>query len=991
MVEDLTKILILIDYPFLHFIKDNFYISQRAANTIIADITPFRISPEALAVINHFLDEFLYLLVDTSCSLYLENIKLAIFNVLPTHVGKNSIKEADFELNTFLESGNFDKTLEKTVELSDPYPVQRVFEQFRIKCKYYSTLSEQNFSINDCDPSTVPGLHNSDGIYISPSLAIYVTAVLEYVGEHILVLVAKTLKQGDVTVAKANEVYLALTDSQVLPVFQRTSLKEKMEETLPTLPKSPDSNISLSPISPQTPLSANVTDGNIMFRSLEVISPSSPIKDGDVIPRFAEAISPSSPAKVGNITFRSPEAILPSIPTKDGDIISQSPETAVSSSSPNKLSFRNEVGGGPRKGSVDSALWNNSSTKKSFGRTSLESKNVGVHSPKKKFKERDIRSISSLDDIDKAISFEHLISNNQNLTLKVSLTSNRMKTIETQKQEPRKFEPREPVARERLIPSTNSKSQKNEEDDDIDEFMGLKKKPKESLFEFLKNSDPDSILNQPTGKLKRKDSKIELLQKRLFSNKSGSSSLGRSTTGPSYHNGRPRHIPLIPTGRLSTSDIRLSSSYNTSTLYHSKSLDQLSTLYKSGSIANNNTDNLYNRQKQGSGSLDFNDDDYSIINYEKPSKRFDTQDLIDFLNTSSPPSDTFSGKKEKIFTKLLSKLKIPTKGKYNISLNQSNSNCTLIYRPKHIKIQIPETLLKEGTQEQVIKSNVKSNIKSNSLPIRSSSLKARNDIKHGDKIFQTNNLSHTHSPLSNNDSISKSTIVNDNNNGDVSKTNIINNNNINIISTTNNISSANIISNASNNRHSKDISNINNKDVDVVNDKDMDSKNNNNDDDVKEFEQPKQQTINHTDNNINSIDVINDKVIIVDDKDDRDVDSKNNNNDDDEKESEQSKQQTINHIVSNINNSDVVDDKDMDNKNNNNDDDTKESEQSKQQTINHIVDNFLQDVIFMGSVFEESNDESEQKLIPEFTELNEDDMDEILVVEWLLIGSGLVL
>ncbi|CAG8548297.1 159_t:CDS:2, partial [Dentiscutata heterogama] len=907
-----------------------FYISQRAANTIIADITPYRISPEALAIINHFLDEFLYLLVDSSCSLYLENIKLAIFNVLPTHLGKNSIKEADFELKTFLESGNFDKTLEKAVELSDPYPVQRVFEQFRIKCKYYSTLSEQNFSINDRDPSTMPGLHNSDGIYISPSLAIYMTAVLEYVGEHILVLVAKALKQqGDVTVAKANEVYLALTDSQVLPVFQRTSLKEKVEEALPTLPKSPDSNITLSPISPQTPLSANVTDGNITFRSLEVISPSGPIKDGDIISRFAETNSPSSPTKVGNTTFRSPEAISPSSPTKD---------EAVSSSSPNKQSFHNGVGGGLRKFSVDSALWNNSPTKRSFGRTSLESKNVGVRSPKNKFRERDIRSISSLDDIDKAISFEHLISNNQNLTLKVSLTSNRMKTIETQKQEPRKFEPREPVTRERLIPPTNSKSQDNEEDDDIDEFIGIKKKPKESLFEFLQNTDPDSVLNQPTGKLKRKDSKIELLQKRLFSNKSGSS-LGRSTTGPSYHHGRPRHIPLIPSGRLSTSDIRLSSSYNTSTLYHSKSLDQLSALYKSGSIANNNTDNLYNRQKQrsDSDSLDFNEDDYDIINYEKPSKRFDTQDLIDFLNTSSPPNDTFSGKKEKIFTKLLSKLKIPTKGKYNIGLQQSSSNSTLIYRPKYIHIQIPKTLPKEGTQEQSdskhIQENqvIKSNVKSNRLPIRSSSLKARNDI-----------------------------------------------------------------------------SNIKNRDVDVVKDKviivddkddrDMDSKNNNNDDNVKEFEQPKQQTINHTDSNINNIDVINDKVIIVDDKDDRDVDSKNNNNDDYEKESEQSKQQTINHIVSNINNSDAFndkaiivddkDDKDMDSKNNNNDDDTKESEQSKQQTINHIADNFLQDIIFMESVFEESNDESEQKLIPGFTELTKDDMDEILVVEWLLIGSG---
>ncbi|CAG8830637.1 842_t:CDS:2, partial [Gigaspora margarita] len=742
------------------------------------DITPYRISSEALAVINHFLDEFLFLLVESSCSLSLENIKLSILNVLPTHLGKNSIKEADFELKTFLESGNFDKNLEKTVELLNPYPIQRIFEQFRIKCKYYSTLSEQNFSINDRDPKTMPGLHESDGIYISPSLAIYMTAILEYVGEHILILVANALKQqGDVTIAKANEVYLALTDSQVLPAFQRTSLREKMEETLSILLKSQDCNITLSPTSPMTPLSANITDGNITFRSLGIIAPSSPISDDDFTSRFSEGgISPSSttnvdnnttfrsppnsptkvdnttfrsppnsptkvdnttfrsppnsptkvtfrsppssPTKVDNTTFRSPPnsptkvafRSPPSSPTKVGDIISRSPEATSPSSpikgaippSPIKQNFHNEIGGGPRKGSVDSALWNRSSASQNqiFGRTSLESKNnIGIHYSKHKLKERDIKSISSLDEIDKAKSFEHLISNNQNLTLKVSLTSNRMKTIETQKQEePRKYEPREP------------------------------KKPKESLFEFLKNTDPEEIFNKPTGKLKRKDSKLDLLQKRLFANKS--SSIGRSTTGPSYPHGRPRHIPLIPSGRLSTSEIR-SSSNNTNTLHHSKSLDHLSTIYNRRSKENNNIyDNLYNRQKPRSESLKFNEDDYSIINYERPSNRFDTQDLIDFLNTSTPPNDTtFTEKKEKIFTKLLSKLRISSKGKYNNGSQRSNNNKS-VNKPKYIKIQIPEILRKEETQEQkdnnhhVQENYVIKSVKLNPLPVRKSSLKS---------------------------------------------------------------------------------------------------------------------------------------------------------------------------------------------------------------------------------------------------------------------------
>ncbi|CAG8755268.1 1669_t:CDS:2, partial [Racocetra fulgida] len=478
-----------------------------------------------------------------------------IFNVLPTNLGKNSIKEAEFELKTFMESGNFDKTLEKNVEIFEPYPVQNVFEQFRIKCKYYSTLSEQSFSINDRDPITVPGLHNCEGVYISPSLAIFMTAVLEYVGEHILILVAKALKQqGDATVAKANDVYLALTDNQILTLFQRTNLKEKMEAC-----------------------------GDNMFRSPEVISPSSLTK-GD------------------NAMFQSPEVISPSSPTKSGDIMSRSPEV-ISPGSPIKQGFYNEVGiVGSRKTSIDDVVWSKSPTSpnkiindNSYGRISLESRN----SEKNKFNDRDIKK-------------------------------------------PRKFEPREPVARERLIPP---KSQNNEEedDDDFEEFLGGKKKPKESLFEFLKNTDPDDIFNKSTGKLKRKDSKVDLLQKRLFNNKSGSV-LERATSSPTNssptNSVRPRHIPLIPSGRLSASNITIPSN-NTKTLHHSKSLDQLSTAYRNRSIANKNIDKLYNRPKSKTDSLDFDEDDYDIVNFEKPPRRFDTQDLIDFLNTSSPPNDTF--------------------------------------------------------------------------------------------------------------------------------------------------------------------------------------------------------------------------------------------------------------------------------------------------------------------------------------------------------------
>src|SRR4051794_33770247 len=81
------------------------YISQRAANAIIAEVGSFRMSTDALASLNTFMDEFILLLLQTSQSLDLSRIKSAITQLIPTQLGKNAIVEAELEVKTFTESG----------------------------------------------------------------------------------------------------------------------------------------------------------------------------------------------------------------------------------------------------------------------------------------------------------------------------------------------------------------------------------------------------------------------------------------------------------------------------------------------------------------------------------------------------------------------------------------------------------------------------------------------------------------------------------------------------------------------------------------------------------------------------------------------------------------------------------------------------------------------------------------------------------------------
>jgi len=208
-------------------LSDTLYISQRAANAIIAVVANYHISIEALEAINVFLDEFLYSILNTAQSLALDRIKRSISTVLPTNLGKKAVLEAELELKTYVESGASDHTKERTVHIT-PFPLQKIYEQFRVKCQFYSTLGEKG--ADERDHRNVPDLYGTEGIHIAPSLAIYLTAILEYVGEHVLIMVAKMSERNNVEVPRLREVHAALTqDAQVYSLFRRMKLREQLQ------------------------------------------------------------------------------------------------------------------------------------------------------------------------------------------------------------------------------------------------------------------------------------------------------------------------------------------------------------------------------------------------------------------------------------------------------------------------------------------------------------------------------------------------------------------------------------------------------------------------------------------------------------------------------------------------------------------------------------------------------------------------------------------
>ncbi|GJJ74252.1 hypothetical protein EMPS_06610 [Entomortierella parvispora] len=217
--------------------KEVRYIAQKFANAILSDASSYIISTDGLQALNAFLDELLFILIDTAKGLETSRIKAAVYQTFPTALGKNAIVEAELEAKSYLDMGGKDTSNHLTNQNgisgtsamfnqdSDETRVEQVFEQFRAKCQYYSKLGERLGS-----PAGNP---SSNGVVVVPTLiAIYVTAVLEHVAEYVLQVASQIAdRQDHADMVTVREVYVALLeDRQIESIFEIMILKSQLQK-----------------------------------------------------------------------------------------------------------------------------------------------------------------------------------------------------------------------------------------------------------------------------------------------------------------------------------------------------------------------------------------------------------------------------------------------------------------------------------------------------------------------------------------------------------------------------------------------------------------------------------------------------------------------------------------------------------------------------------------------------------------------------------------
>lgn len=209
------------------------YISSRSANSLISFSRPTRIQAITLDNLNKILDELLLLILTSAKSLATDRIKSdGILKVLGGQSGsgsgagallaKNAVLEAELELRSYLEGqrkegGKMPLGLSATSRWdgTEGFPVQSAYKTLRIRCQYYSTLGE----LEDPSPNTQQeqNIMSTDGrpiATITPGVAIYVTALLEFVAEYILQNVARVIERDNSDEAALGDLIKAMEEDE---------------------------------------------------------------------------------------------------------------------------------------------------------------------------------------------------------------------------------------------------------------------------------------------------------------------------------------------------------------------------------------------------------------------------------------------------------------------------------------------------------------------------------------------------------------------------------------------------------------------------------------------------------------------------------------------------------------------------------------------------------------------------------------------------------
>ena len=163
----------------------------------LADETAM-VSPASLNLVNAFLDQLLFNFLCCARATSLASLRPAISEVLKPRLAKEAIAGADEELQEFLGGGDDEELLafHNGQESSTDWNSDLVWKRTRLRCMVYTRLGDMEEEDEDMyieqenleDSNNGPRRLSRDLGIVSPAVAIFLTSIIEFIGEHALMV-----------------------------------------------------------------------------------------------------------------------------------------------------------------------------------------------------------------------------------------------------------------------------------------------------------------------------------------------------------------------------------------------------------------------------------------------------------------------------------------------------------------------------------------------------------------------------------------------------------------------------------------------------------------------------------------------------------------------------------------------------------------------------------------------------------------------------------
>jgi hypothetical protein len=157
------------------------------------------VAPAALKLVNRFLDQLLFNFLSVSKSTSLASLRPAVTEVLKPKLAKDAINGAEQELHEYLGGGDDEELMafHNGLESSGDWDLELIWKRTRLRCMVYSSLGDMEEEDEDfwTERENLEDSSASNPGVVSPAVAIFLTSILEFMGEQVLVVAGQTAYQ----------------------------------------------------------------------------------------------------------------------------------------------------------------------------------------------------------------------------------------------------------------------------------------------------------------------------------------------------------------------------------------------------------------------------------------------------------------------------------------------------------------------------------------------------------------------------------------------------------------------------------------------------------------------------------------------------------------------------------------------------------------------------------------------------------------------------